>query len=253
LFFQIINIQFMFDIKAEKLSQGLDFLSIEYDNHLISKFILYYEFLNKENKKYNLTSITDFDDFISLHVLDSLSLFLPIQKYNINYENILDIGSGNGFPGIPLGICISKANIILVDSVIKKVNFMQQLIQLLNLNGIKIVNNRIENLGKDENFRKTQNLILSRAVAKLSTLIEVALPLLEVGGYCIFHKSNLTNSEFESMNKTLKYFDAQLIEIYEIPNELFSRNHNLIVIKKNVEIDFEYPRSNNKPFRKPLF
>ena len=243
----------MFDIKVEKLSKGLDFLSIDYDHNLINKFILYYEFLNKENKKYNLTSITDFDDFISLHVLDSLSVLLPIQKYNINHQNILDIGSGNGFPGVPFRICIPKANMILVDSIKKKVNFMQQVIQLLNLSGIKIVNNRIENLGKNKDYRKTQNLILARAVAKLPTLIEIALPLLQIGGYCIFHKSNLSQSEFESMNKTLRYFDAQLIEIYKVPNELVLRNHNLVIIKKNSEIDFEYPRNNNKPFRKPLF
>ena len=243
----------MFDIKVEKLSKGLDFLSIDYDHNLINKFILYYEFLNKENKKYNLTSITDFDDFISLHVLDSLSVLLPIQKYNINHKNILDIGSGNGFPGVPFRICIPKTNMILVDSIKKKVNFMQQVIQLLNLSGIEIVNNRIENLGKKKDYRKTQNLILARAVAKLSTLIEIALPLLQIGGYCIFHKSNLSQSEFESMNKTLRYFDAQLIEIYKVPNELVPRNHNLVIIKKNSEIDFEYPRNNNKPFRKPLF
>ena len=243
----------MFDIKVEKLSKGLDFLSIDYDHNLINKFILYYEFLNKENKKYNLTSITDFDDFISLHVLDSLSVLLPIQKYNINHQNILDIGSGNGFPGVPFRICIPKTNMILVDSIKKKVNFMQQVIQLLNLSGIKIANNRIENLGKNKDYRKTQNLILARAVAKLPTLIEIALPLLQIGGYCIFHKSNLSQSEFESMNKTLRYFDAQLIEIYKVPNELVPRNHNLVIIKKNSEIDFEYPRNNNKPFRKPLF
>ena len=243
----------MFDIKVEKLSKGLDFLSIDYDHNLINKFILYYEFLNKENKKYNLTSITDFDDFISLHVLDSLSVLLPIQKYNINHQNILDIGSGNGFPGVPFRICIPKTNMILVDSIKKKVNFMQQVIQLLNLSGIKIVNNRIENLGKNKDYRKTQNLILARAVAKLPTLIEIALPLLQIGGYCIFHKSNLSQSEFESMKKTLRYFDAQLIEIYKVPNELVPRNHNLVIIKKNSEIDFEYPRNNNKPFRKPLF
>ncbi len=142
---------------------------------------------------------------------------------------------------------------ILVDSIKKKVNFMQQVIQLLNLSGIEIVNNRIENLGKNKYYRKTQNLILARAVAKLPTLIEIALPLLQIGGYCIFHKSNLSQSEFESMNKTLRYFDAQLIEIYKVPNELVPRNHNLVIIKKNSEIDFEYPRNNNKPFRKPLF
>lgn len=243
----------MFDFNMEKLSKGLEFLSIDYDHNMIDKFISYFEFLNKENNKYNLTNITDFDDFISLHVLDSLSLILPIQKYNINHQNILDIGSGNGFPGIPFQICIFNSNMTLVDSVKKKVNFMEQLIQLLNLNRIEIINNRIENLGRDKSFRKTQNLILSRAVGKLSTLIEVALPLLQTGGYCIFHKSNLSQSEFESMKKTLRYFDAQLIEIYKVPNELVTRNHNLIIIKKNSEIDFEYPRNNNKPFRKPLF
>jgi len=243
----------MFDFNIEKLSKGLEFLAIDYDHNMIHKFISYFEFLNKENNKYNLTNITDFDDFISLHVLDSLSLILPIQKYNINHQNILDIGSGNGFPGIPFQICISHSNMILVDSVKKKTDFMQKLIKLLNLNEIEIVNDRIEDLGKDKYFRKTQNLILARAVAKISTLIEVSLPLLEIGGYCIFHKSNLSQSEFESMNKTLRYFDAQLIEIYKVSNELIARNHNLIIIKKNSEIDFEYPRNNNKPFRKPLF
>jgi len=243
----------MFDFNIEKLSKGLEFLAIDYDHNMIHKFISYFEFLNKENNKYNLTNITDFDDFISLHVLDSLSLILPIQKYNINHQNILDIGSGNGFPGIPFQICISHSKLILVDSVKKKADFMQKLIKLLNLNEIEIVNDRIEDLGKDKYFRKTQNLILARAVAKISTLIEVSLPLLEIGGYCIFHKSNLSQSEFESMNKTLRYFDAQLIEIYKVSNELIARNHNLIIIKKNSEIDFEYPRNNNKPFRKPLF
>ena len=243
----------MFDFNIEKLSKGLEFLSIDYDHNMIHKFISYFEFLNKENNKYNLTNITDFDDFISLHVLDSLSLILPIQKYNINHQNILDIGSGNGFPGIPFQICIFNSNMTLVDSVKKKADFMQKLIKLLNLNEIEIVNDRIEDLGKDKYFRKTQNLILARAVAKISTLIEVSLPLLEIGGYCIFHKSNLSQSEFESTNKTLRYFDAQLIEIYKVSNELVARNHNLIIIKKNVEIDFEYPRNNNKPFRKPLF
>ena len=243
----------MFDFKIKKLSEGLEFLSIDYDHNIIDKFISYFEFLNKENNKYNLTNITDFDDFISLHVLDSLSLILPIQKYNINHQNILDIGSGNGFPGIPFQICISNSNMILVDSVKKKADFMQKLIKLLNLKEIEIFNDRIEDLGRDKYFRKTQNLILARAIANISTLIEVSLPLLEIGGHCIFHKSNLSQSEFQSMNKTLRYFDAQLIEIYKVPNELVTRNHNLIIIKKNSEIDFEYPRNNNKPFRKPLF
>ena len=229
----------MFDFKIKKLSEGLEFLSIDYDHNMIDKFISYFEFLNKENNKYNLTNITDFDDFISLHVLDSLSLILPIKKYNINHQNILDIGSGNGFPGIPFQICISNSNMILVDSVKKKADFMQKLIKLLNLKEIEIFNDRIEDLG--------------RAIANISTLIEVSLPLLEIGGYCIFHKSNLSQSEFQSMNKTLRYFDAQLIEIYKVPNELVTRNHNLIIIKKNSEIDFKYPRNNNKPFRKPLF
>ena len=130
---------------------------------------------------------------------------------------------------------------------------MQKLIKLLNLKEIEIFNDRIEDLGRDKYFRKTQNLILARAIANISTLIEVSLPLLEIGGHCIFHKSNLSQSEFQSMNKTLRYFDAQLIEIYKVPNELVTRNHNLIIIKKNSEIDFKYPRNNNKPFRKPLF
>jgi 16S rRNA (guanine527-N7)-methyltransferase len=240
-------------IENFKIKQGLELLSIDNNSELIAQFEDYYKYLKSENLKYNLTSITDLDDYVDLHILDSLSIFLPLRQYQIDIRNVLDIGTGAGFPGLPFKLCKQDINLTLVDSVNKKTDFLSKIISLLNVKNVEVINDRIENLGHEEKYRESQDLIVSRAVAKLPSLIEVSLPLLKDGGYCIFHKSNLSVNEYDSMIKTVDLFRASLIDVFEIPFSLVNRNRVLVIIQKSNDIDIKYPRSNNKPFRKPLF
>lgn len=236
-----------------KIKQGFELLSIEFNFELIAQFEDYYKYLQSENAKYNLTSIIDLDGYIELHILDSLSIFLSLQQYKIEITNVLDIGTGAGFPGLPFKLCKQDINLILVDSVNKKTDFLNKIIPLLNIHNTEVINDRIENLGHKKKYRNSQDLIVSRAVAKLPSLIEVSLPLLKDGGYCIFHKSKLTDDEYDSMIKTINFFNACLVDVFEIPFSLVNRNRVLVIIQKSNDIDIKYPRSNNKPFRKPLF
>ncbi|MFL2763367.1 MAG: 16S rRNA (guanine(527)-N(7))-methyltransferase RsmG [Dehalococcoidia bacterium] len=236
-----------------KLINGLNLLCLDSDPGLLKLLDQYFSFLSIENQKYNLTSIQNYDDYIDIHILDSLSIFFPINEIGIKFNNVVDIGTGPGFPGIPIKIFKNQIELYLVDSVNKKTQFLRQLISLLNLNNIDVINSRIEALGSQNKHREKYDLIVARAVAKLPTLIEISLPLLKNDGYCIFYKSNIDNDEYRSMLKTLDLFNAKLIDTYKIPFDFINKNRVLIIVQKMNDIDNKYPRSNNKPFRKPLF
>tara|TARA_B100000131_G_C18106841_1_gene608180 strand:+ start:631 stop:1359 length:729 start_codon:yes stop_codon:yes gene_type:complete len=236
-----------------KLLEKMDLFGLKMDSVFLDLINKYYEFLNLENQKYNLTSIDGYQNYIDFHILDSLSVFMPINYFDIEYGSIADLGTGAGFPGLPIKIAKKQISLSLIDSTNKKIKFLTQLVDLLELQNVQVINSRIENLVNLNDQRGNHDLILSRAVGKLSTLIEISLPLLKKDGHCIFHKSNLSESEYDSLIKTIKFFNAQLIEIYKIPFDLTNRERVLVIVKKINDIDNKYPRSNNKPFRKPLF
>ncbi|MFL2767268.1 MAG: 16S rRNA (guanine(527)-N(7))-methyltransferase RsmG [Dehalococcoidia bacterium] len=236
-----------------KLINGLNLLSLDIDQSLLTSIDQYFSFLSNENQKYNLTSVKNYDDYIDIHILDSLSIFFPIKEIGIKFNNVVDIGTGPGFPGIPIKIFKNPIHLYLVDSVNKKTQFLRQLIPLLNLNNIDVINSRIEDLGSQNEHREKYDLIVARAVAKLSTLIEISFPLLKNDGYCIFYKSNIDKDEYRSMLNSIDFFKAKLIDVYEIPFDFINRNRVLIILQKINDIDNKYPRSNNKPFRRPLF
>lgn len=236
-----------------KLINGLNLLSLDSDSSLLTSIDQYFSFLSNENQKYNLTSVKNYDDYIDIHILDSLSIFFPIKEIGIKFNNVVDIGTGPGFPGLPIKIFKNPIHLYLVDSVNKKTQFLRQLIPLLNLNRIDVINSRIEDLGSQNEHREKYDLIVARAVAKLSTLIEISFPLLKNDGYCIFYKSNIDKDEYRSMLNSVDFFNAKLIDVYEIPFDFINRNRVLIILQKINDIDNKYPRSNNKPFRRPLF
>ena len=185
-----------------KLINGLNLLSLDSDPSLLKSIDQYFSFLSNENQKYNLTSIQNYDDYIDIHILDSLSIFFPINEMGIKFNNVVDIGTGPGFPGIPIKIFKNKIELYLVDSVNKKTQFLRQF------------------LGSQNEHREKYDLVVARAVAKLPTLIEISLPLLKNDGYCIFYKSNIDKDEYRSMLKTVDFFNAKLIDTYKIPFDL---------------------------------
>ena len=137
-----------------KLINGLNLLSLDSDPSLLKLLDQYFSFLSLENQKYNLTSIQNYDDYIDIHILDSLSIFFPINEIGIKFNNVVDIGTGPGFPGIPIKIFKNQIELYLVDSVNKKTQFLRQLISLLNLNNIDVINSRIEALGSQNKHRE---------------------------------------------------------------------------------------------------
>lgn len=209
----------------------------------MDKFEKYEQMLIETNKKFNLTSIDDPDLIRIKHFEDSLT----IKSYINDGMKVLDIGSGAGFPGIPLRI-EKDFDLTLIDSVNKKVNFMNQVIEELDLKNTRAIHVRAEDFAKEH--REEFDMVISRAVANLSTLSEYALPFLKVGGIFIAMKGPKAEEEYEDAKNALKILGGELINIDSM--DLHGNTRKNILIKKVRSTKKKYPRGKNLPKKKPL-
>jgi 16S rRNA (guanine527-N7)-methyltransferase len=223
---------------------------LELSDFQIEQFFLYYELLIEKNKVMNLTAITELREVIQKHFLDSISL-AKIMDLSQDFS-LIDLGTGAGFPGIPLKIVFPHLNLCLVDSLNKRIQFLREIVQKLNFNRIECIHARAEELARRKEYREEFDICLSRAVANLSTLSEYSLPFLKVGGRFISYKANGVEEELEYAKKAISLLGGRCegISHFDLPDSEIHRA--FVVIKKEKKTPSAYPRKAGVPSKNPL-
>lgn len=218
----------------------------ELSEEQIMQFYKYMNTLVEWNEKINLTAITEPNEVIKKHFIDCLS----ILKYIPKQSEVIDVGTGAGFPGIPLKIAESSLNITLLDSLNKRVNFLNEVINTINLENIKAVHSRAEEYAVGEK-RESYDVAVSRAVAELPTLLEYLMPYVKVGGICICMKGPKATEELEKSRKAIEVLGGRFEKIENI-NIDENMERNIIIIKKVKSTPNKYPRKAGKPSKEPI-
>lgn len=231
---------------CEKLKERFLSYNIELTDEQICLFEKYYNMIIEWNEKFNLTAITDEDEVIEKHFVDSV---LPYEILPQNAK-IIDIGAGAGFPSIPLKIVRPDLNFLLIDSVNKKITFITEVINNLDLSGIIALHTRIEDLAINPAYRETFDICVSRAVARLNTLAEYSLPFVKIGGKMIAYKSKQIEDEMFEARKAIKLFGGEIKEVSI--NNLENGDRNVLVIEKVTATPEKFPRSKNLPRTNPI-
>lgn len=233
----------------EYIKNEIKKLHINISDEQADAFVRYYNLLISWNKKINLTSITEFKDVVLKHFVDSLSI-VYIYDMNINAK-LVDVGSGAGFPGIPLKIAFPRLKVTLIDSLDKRVNFLNHVIDELKLKDITAVHTRAEEYGNSK-YRETFDMCVTRAVSNLSVISEYCLPLVKPGGYFIPYKANNVEEEISKYEMAVEEFGGAIddVSIYELPDSDITRS--LILIYKDGNTPKKYPRRNGLPSKRPI-
>lgn len=231
----------------ELLNDGAGKLGFLPDRKMTLQFEMYYKMLIEKNKVMNLTAITDMGDVIRKHFLDSISLLSVVT--DVETKKIIDIGSGAGFPGIPIKIVCPDTEITLLDSLNKRVTFLNEVIQKLELSNIKAVHGRAEELARNPMYREKYDIAVSRAVAKLNILSEYSLPFVKVGGFFAAYKSQRTDEEVAEATAIVSKLGARVKNIVDIQIPGLDADRKIIFIEKEKKCPDAYPRSGSKIFK----
>lgn len=233
---------------SEKLIDNGKKINININDEQAQKYYNYMNLLIEWNEKINLTAITNPDEIIIKHFIDSITIDKYIEKNN----RIIDVGTGAGFPGIPLSILRDDLDITLMDSLNKRIKFLDEVRELNHLNNISTIHGRAEELGKNKSFREKYDIATSRAVAPLNVLLEYMLPFVKVGGYCICMKGSNVEDEIANSKTALSKLKGKIekIETFKLPDTEYGRN--IIIIKKIENTPSKYPRKPGTPAKEPL-
>jgi 16S rRNA (guanine527-N7)-methyltransferase len=234
------------------LKEGAGNFSIELSDSQVESFIKYKDLLKEWNEKINLTAIEDDKDIIIKHYIDSISI-LPFILPEIKREKttIIDVGTGGGFPGIPIKVSCGKTDVTLLDSLEKRIKFLNEVIKELNLRDIKAIHGRAEDFGVKEGFRESYDIATARAVANLPVLLEYCLPYVKIGGIFIAMKGSKMD-EIENSKKALDILGGKLEEVKEFTLPYSDMKRYIIAVRKLRQTPTKYPRKAGKPSKEPL-
>ncbi len=237
-------------MNPDEFFHALNALNLPIDENKMKQFERYYELLVEWNEKINLTAITDRDEVYLKHFYDSLSL-AKVEAFNAE-ANLCDVGSGAGFPSIPLKIMFPNLAITIVDSLNKRIKFLQVLVDELGLEDVDLYHSRAEDFGQNKQHRASYAMVTARAVARMSVLTELCLPLVKKSGYFIAMKASGGDDEMEKAKKAIATMGGKYIEdvTFDLPQEAGERH--IYVIQKRKETPNKYPRKAGTPNKKPI-
>ena len=237
-------------MKKENFFGALDIMNISHSDDIYEKFEIYTDYMLEYNKNINLTAITDKQDIYIKHYLDSISI-LGYFDIPPNSKSI-DIGTGAGFPSIPVKLLREDIDMTLVDSLNKRIIFLQNLIEKLNLKNIIPIHSRAEELAHKKEFRQSYDICMSRAVANMSTLAEYCTPFLKKGGHLLCLKGQNVDDELKNCQNAMKKLKCKIVDKKEVQLPFSDLHHNIVVVEKLGDTPDIYPRKSGTPSKNPL-
>ena len=236
--------------KEELLRSGAASIGVKLNDTQIQQFIKYHEILVEWNSFMNLTGITEYEEVVQKHFVDSLALCKAIDVSKA--QSLIDIGTGAGFPGIPLKIAYPHLKVTLLDSLQKRIKFLNEVVTQLGLEGVETIHGRAEDFAKPSMKRESYDLCVSRAVANLASLSEYCLPYVNLGGYFVPYKSGKVDEELETSKKAVFLLGGKIEEEvkFDLPDSDISRS--LIRIKKVSATPKKYPRKSGMATKEPI-
>jgi 16S rRNA (guanine527-N7)-methyltransferase len=240
-----INMEFFDIINTACLNEGLEFDKDKYE-----KLMKYKELIKEWNEKINLTAITKDEEIVKKHFIDSIKAF----RFNKLKEakRVIDIGTGAGLPGIPIKIIKPEVEVVLLDSLNKRVNFLNNVITSLQLEGIYAIHGRAEDFAVEQKYREGFDIVVSRAVANMAVLSELCIPYVSLGGYFLALKGPAVEEEIKEGNKAIETLGGKLQEVINVEVEGTDLNHNIVIVKKIKGTSKTYPRKAGTASKNPI-
>jgi len=232
------------------LKEGSSKLGVDLSQKQIEQFMTYKDVLLEWNQKMNLTAIEDEKEIIIKHFLDSISCVKSGAL--LSEGKVIDVGTGAGFPGIPLKIISPNIQLTLLDSLNKRIGFLKEVGNQLGINDIEYVHGRAEDEGQNKDHREKYDFAVARAVAPLNVLLEYCLPFVKVGGHFICQKGNKLNEELEESKAALRVLGGEVITQIEVPLPFSDISHSIVLIRKIKQTSTKYPRKAGKPSKEPI-
>lgn len=232
------------------LAKGICDLGIDVNDKMLDNLKIYRDILADWNQHMNLTGIVEEKEVYIKHFLDSISAVK--NGYIKNGMSLIDVGTGAGFPGLPLRICLENLEVTLLDSLNKRINFLQEVSKSVGIDNIEYIHGRAEDFGKSEEYREKYDIATARAVAGLPVLMEFCIPFIKVGGHFVCLKGPNANLELEESKSAMEVLGVEFIEKIDVKLPESDLNHNILVFKKVKNTPEKYPRKAGKPSKNPI-